>query len=105
MIGALEEDAREIGRDIVVTCVEEGHGPNDPHTKRRAFDIRTKDRTPLEIRAMYDRLKSSLGPKFTVLYEAPSEPIDQLLKEIWYPYSNPTAPHIHIQLKISYEYP
>jgi len=106
IISALEEDAREIGKDIFVTSVEDGNRkPTDPHPMKRAFDIRVRDRTALEIRALYDRLKGKLGHKFTVLYEAPSKPTDLILEEIWYPFGKPSGPHIHIQLKIGYEYP
>ncbi len=105
IIGALEEDAREIGKDIFVTSVEDSHSLTDPHTLKRAFDIRTRDRTALETYELFNRLKDKLGYKFTVLYEAPSKPTDPMLAIIWYPNSHPTGPHIHIQLKIGYEYP
>ncbi len=97
IISVLDAYARKSGKIVTVTCVEEGHSLNDPHTLRKSFDVRTRDRTPDEIVDMYTFIKANLGNAWTVLYEAPGMPSNPLLKAIWYPYSSPTGPHIHIQ--------
>lgn len=105
MIWAFDTEAKVSKLPITITCGEEGHAQDDPHTKRKAFDIRTKDRQPTEIRELYFALKALLGFKWTVLYEVPQKPNDILLADIAVVNPKATAPHIHVQVKIGHEYP
>lgn len=47
ILGALERCARQmLLRDLIVTCGSDSHGPDDPHSKGEAFDVRSHDLTP-----------------------------------------------------------
>lgn len=105
MINACDTEANATAQDVIVTCAEEGHGPNDPHTLKKAFDIRTKDRSAIQVASMLSSLRLDLGSKFTVIYECPQMPTDSILRTIATVNPKATAPHIHMQVKIGYEYP
>lgn len=48
ILGALERTAQVLGHDLVITCGSDSHGPDDPHTKGQAFDVRSHDLTPAQ---------------------------------------------------------
>src|SRR4051812_38307532 len=41
ILGALDQNARRLRLDVIITCGAEGHPPDDPHTLGEAFDVRT----------------------------------------------------------------
>jgi hypothetical protein len=43
ILGALDRTARRLKRDLIVTCADKEHPPNDPHSTGEAFDVRTHD--------------------------------------------------------------
>lgn len=43
ILGALDATARQLKRDLIVTCADRDHPPEDPHTLGEAFDVRTHD--------------------------------------------------------------
>ena len=105
IIAACDAVARATGRDIVITCGEEEHKPDDPHTERKAFDVRVVELDPPDIIERYKRLATDLGSRWTVIYEDPNPPSDPVLRGIWYGPSGATAAHIHIQPVRGSEYP
>lgn len=96
MLAALEDASALIKVDLVVTCGREGHPPTDPHTRGQALDIRSRDLGEGQIWSVYDHLKRTLGPKWTVLYECKSKPKGFLGS---FAYVNPkaSAAHFHVQ--------
>lgn len=98
-----------LGFDITITCGREGHPPTDPHTLGSALDLRTADKTSLQIRAMYKYFGSQLGAEFfTTLYEVPLHErpsLDPLLVDYVYTPSNPDEQHLHLQRRINTHYP
>lgn len=105
MIGGLDSVGRTMGLDLTVTCAEEGHRPDDPHTKKKAFDLRVKDLPPGVQLTLYRSLVTAMGGQFTTLYECPELPSDPLLQQIAYINPEATAPHIHLQVKRGQDYP
>jgi hypothetical protein len=95
----------QAGPDVWVTCLEDGHGEEDPHTLRKAADIRTHDRAPADVVKMYRLFGAYLGAGWTVLYEAPAPVVEPELRAIWYGPSGATAAHLHIQVKIGETFP
>lgn len=85
---------------LTVTCGREGHGPTNPHTLGKAFDVRTKDLEVGRLLRVYETLRRVLGRDFTVLYEVPSlQSTIQALKPISTVNVHASAPHFHIQLR------
>lgn len=105
ILGELDTTARAMGCDLLVTCGEEAHGPSDPHTLRKAFDVRVEDFDASTIVAVRARLMTGLGSRWTVLYETPSRPDDSVLTLIATINPDASAPHIHIQPVIGTDYP
>ncbi len=108
--GALEIASAITGRQIVITCGTEAHGPTDPHTMGRARDIRTSewDATGiLEVIAAIRQGFHQLTPAFpwVVIYESPTPPTDSRLAAMVSVNPNATAPHCHIQWPHGAVYP
>lgn len=90
MLSALDMIARQNKHDITVTSARDGDhsGPDDPHKKGNAFDVRTHDLPDKEV--VLQSLKSYLGTeKFYAFLES----------------SNTENEHIHVQLAKLAEYP
>lgn len=105
MLGAFDAVARSMGKDIIVTCGEEGHPPIDPHTLRKAFDIRVRDLDPPDQVELWKRLKVELGTRWTVLFESPILPDDPVVRDIVYVNPQASGPHIHCQPMKGTDYP
>jgi hypothetical protein len=105
IIGALDTVARAVAFDLMVTCGEEAHGPSDPHTLRKAFDVRAIDLDAPLVIEVFNRLRAELGSRWTVLYETPSRPDDPALLDIAYVNPDASAPHFHIQVLKGTDYP
>lgn len=71
--------------DMVITSVNDStaHRPDSAHYRDEAIDLRCNDRPHHVDLDLLRFLEGTLGPKFTVLYEAAGTPNE----------------HIHIQLK------
>lgn len=98
-----------LGFSLTITCGNEGHGPDDPHTLGKALDIRTRDLTPLQVLLLLQYLDQQLGTDlFTALYEVPAadrDAQDALLQQYIYRDSDPSGPHIHAQVRKGREFP
>jgi hypothetical protein len=98
-----------LGFSLTISCGNEGHGPDDPHTKGNALDIRTRDLTPLQILQLHAYAQQQLGTElFTVLYEVPiaeRAAIDDSLQAYIYGPSDPNAQHLHLQVRRGKEFP
>ena len=105
MICGLDFVGRAMSRDVVVTCAEEDHPKDDPHTKKKAFDIRVKDLPPAIQLTLYQSIVNAMGGQFTTLYECPEPPGDALLRQIAFINPDASGPHIHLQVKKGQEYP
>lgn len=105
LIWALDSVGRQMSLDLIVTCAEEGHRPDDPHTKKKAFDVRVKDFAPAIILTLYRTLCQQLDRNlWTVLYEVPALPNDALLQQIAYVNPEASGPHLHLQVKRGLDY-
>lgn len=75
LLGAIDRVAMNSPFDVTITCGSEAHGPNDPHTAGRAFDVRTHDLEDVE---KADLLRA-------IMAELADEPPDVLkIDGIWY---------------------
>lgn len=65
ILGALERCAQVLGRDLVLTCGSDSHGPDDPHTKGHAFDVRSHDLPPAQKQQLLSAMMQALseGPQ------------------------------------------
>lgn len=45
ILGTLDRIAREVDYDLTISCGSNGHKASDPHTKGRAYDVRSKSLT------------------------------------------------------------
>lgn len=49
ILAALDTVARTVLlHDLIITCGTDSHGPDDPHSKGMAFDVRSHDLTPTQ---------------------------------------------------------
>lgn len=97
-----------LGFDVTVTCGNEAHGPTDPHTLGKALDLRVIGLSPEQIVALYKYLVTELGELFTVLLEWPTAKragLDPRLLDLLYAKSEPTAEHLHVQVRIGQQFP
>ena len=99
IFATVDNCARSLNLDQLVTCGTDSHGPSDPHTRGVALDIGVKRFTPSVTVKVYAYLSAALGSLFTVLYETPELPLDPDLQAIATVNPKASAPHVHIQLK------
>ena len=87
ILSALQEASDVLGKDLTITAGTDGvhSGPNDPHYRGCAYDVRTMDLPADVAEKLQSLLEDKLGPDFTVILET-SGP-------------HTTAPHMHIQVK------
>lgn len=96
ILAALGMAAMSLKRDLTITCWAEGHAATDPHTLGEAADLSVRDMPEATILALVMGLRSTLGPKFTVLYEVPVKP-HGVLASLAYVNPAASAAHLHIQ--------
>lgn len=100
ILAALDHATQVIAHDLTITA-----GTNDHVTGRHplgeAFDVRTRDLDVPQIVRLRQVLQSSLGPRFTVLYECPTKPSDPILAAFATINPDASAPHIHVQVSKS----
>ncbi len=91
ILGAVERCARAIGHDLMITsaCDGEHSGPNDPHHRGEAYDIRTHGLTPVQANAVVAYLAQDLGSGFYAFVEA----------------TGTANEHIHVQVRKGTTYP
>lgn len=65
ILGALERCAQVLQRELVITCGSDSHGPDDPHSKGEAFDVRSHDLTPAQKQLLLSAMLQALseGPQ------------------------------------------
>lgn len=99
ILAAIDHAAGICARDLILTCGNEAHPADDPHTRGEAFDVSVHGLADREIIALYVTLTSTLGPLFTVLYETPAIQSNSALRQIATINPHATAPHLHLQPK------
>jgi hypothetical protein len=80
ILGALEQLARTIPLALTITSACDGvhSGPNDPHHRGEAYDVRSHDFDAVTKQQVVDRLRAELGPQFAVILEGPDTPNEHL---------------------------
>lgn len=101
ILAALDNAARHLNQTLTITSGSEtrGRAVTDPHMTGEAVDVSVTALLPAEIHTLYHRLKTALGPAFTVLLEAPPHLNIPSLNTIVYRNDKATALHLHIQRK------
>lgn len=104
ILAALDHATQVVAHDLTITA-----GTNDHVTGRHplgeAYDIRTRDLDVPTIVRLRQVLQSSLGPRFTVLFECPTPPSDPILQAFATINPDASAPHIHVQVRKNLDYP
>lgn len=102
--GALDRVVRTWPSDLTISAGSDSHGPADPHTLGRAFDVRTHGLTD-------DQLKQLLRAVLLDLHEGLDDaPAELTIPGIWYAlatrrwfgqieHHNEPAEHAHFQLR------
>lgn len=104
ILAALDHCTQVIDRDLVITAGTDHHH-DGRHVTGEAFDVRVKDFDVPTILRLRQTAAAILGPRFTVLYEVPSEPTDPQLKAIAFVNGAASGPHLHVQVKRGTVYP
>jgi len=101
ILSALSDVSERFNIDYTITCGSEGHKSEDPHTLGKAFDVRTKDLSDVELRNLMSEMRAHLGPGFTVLYEVRSTAGLSFARAGLVSLVNPkaSAEHLHVQVK------
>src|SRR5690349_10410610 len=92
ILGALDEACQEVGLDLTITSACDGahSGPNDPHHRGEAYDVRSHDFSPSQKQHVLDAVMKRLGwEHFYGFLEDP----------------NSENEHFHIQIKKGTTYP
>lgn len=102
--GALDRVVRTWPADLTITAGSDSHGPTDPHTLGRAFDVRTHGLSD-------DQKEQLLRAVLLDLQEAPDDaPAELTIAGIWYAiatrrwfgqieFHNQDNEHAHLQLR------
>lgn len=106
LISAIERTSRLLNVDLVITSGTDGFhsGPNDPHKRGCAFDVRSRTLEPEQVKAVLRQvlLECADGD------EAPTEKADGLVTEKFFGFhegaQTPNA-HLHFQLRMGKVYP
>lgn len=91
MLMAIQQATAACGLDLTITsaCDGEHSGPNDPHHRGEAYDIRTHDMTKEQKTEVLVFITSTLGSAFYGFLEAPGTDNE----------------HIHVQVRKGTTYP
>jgi len=91
LLAAIEAAARETSLDLTITSGTDGahSGPDDPHHRGEAYDVRTHDFTPEQKQAVLAAIQNASGPLFYAFLESP----------------NTDNEHIHCQVRKGTVYP
>ena len=105
ILAALDLATQDCRVDLEITCWNEGHGPDNPHTLGEAGDVSVRGLSADQISDVKASLEATLGPLFTVLYEVRQVPSDSTLRPIAYINVAATGPHFHVQRRRGTTYP
>ena len=97
-MGACEQAVRVLGHSLVITAGTNGH-TSGRHAVGEGLDVSVSGLTPHQVVTLYHCLQRLLGKRFTVLYEAPTRPLDPALRLIAFVNPKATGPHLHLQVK------
>lgn len=92
ILSAIDQVAKSYAMDLTITSGSDGvhSGPNDPHHRGEAYDLRTHDMTPQQKTDVLDKIMAILGYDcFYGFLESPGTDNE----------------HIHIQVKKGTVYP
>ena len=91
MLSAIDMAADDLNLDLVITsaCDGEHSGPNDPHHRGEAFDIRSHDFDEDQKNSILNNISRTLGPRFFGFLESPGTDNE----------------HFHFQVKKGTTYP
>jgi len=78
LLAAIDATAQGIAHDLTITSGTDGEhsGPDDPHHRGEAYDVRTND-LPDKQHAL-DVLKAEIGPLFYAFIEDPGTPNEHI---------------------------
>lgn len=78
LLAAIDATAQEIGHDLTITSGTDGEhsGPEDPHYRGEAYDVRTQD-LPDKQKAL-EILQAHIGPLFYAFIEDPGTPNEHI---------------------------
>lgn len=99
ILSAVEQAAASLPFDVTVTSARDGKhsGPDDPHPKGNALDVRTHGLTGEQKKQLLDRIMHFLGYRFFGFIEHPDpDPV---------PEGYISNEHIHVQVKKDTVYP
>lgn len=91
ILSAIDQTAAELGWDLLITSGTDGEhsGPNDPHHRGEAYDIRSHEFNAEEKDKIVSTLRRILGERFYVFLESEGTPNEhihaQILKGTTYP--------------------
>ena len=105
ILWALVEAVHRVHLSLEITCGTDSHALPDPHPLGEAYDVSVPGLSAQQITEVYERVRMSLGPLFTVLYEVREVPSDPTLRSIASVNRQATGPHVHIQRKRGTTYP
>ncbi len=103
ILSAYDQGARLLGVPLTVTSGRDAHTTGS-HPKGLALDIRTENLSEAQTLTLFNFVRKTLGPDFTVLYERKAKTAG-VLGPITTVNANATAPHIHAQLRIGSSFP
>ena len=72
ILSAIDQAAQELGWDLIITSAADGthSGPNDPHHRGEAYDIRSHEFNAEEKDKVVSTLRRILGDRFYVFLES-----------------------------------
>jgi hypothetical protein len=73
LLAAIQDAASMAGVDLTITSGSDGEhsGPNDPHHRGEAYDVRCHDLTDAQKTTVIDSISRFAGPHFYVFLESP----------------------------------
>ena len=91
MLAAIQQAATALAVDLTITsaCDGEHSGPDDPHHRGEAYDVRTHDLPSEKKTALLETITTQLGDRFYTFLEAVDTPNE----------------HLHMQVKKGTTYP
>lgn len=97
ILSAVEHAARECQRSLTITCGTEAHGPNDPHTKGEAYDVRSRKIPVHEKRHVLQAIMAWLREDED---DAPVETAGGLATRHFFGFlEQPGTPHEHLHIQ------
>jgi hypothetical protein len=84
ILRALDETSTSFGIDLIITsaCDGEHSGPDDPHHRGEAYDVRSHDFSQDLKLKVVETLQRILGPDFFVFLESPGTPNEHIHAQV-----------------------